>query len=126
MEVIPNEIKVINNGERKIVVYFRSDINTKRTDDGKIIYDYSVQTTGDGTMDNQPNSIPFKVAIFQNSNYPNPDESAKKYFQEKVKYYEEILGVEAQPDLVTKVSNNIKNLKDKFISSVTSTKKHDL
>lgn len=116
----PNDTKVINNGTKKVVVYFQSDMNRNGQ------YDYSVTISGDGSNDPFPGAAPFKIENFPCSNTTVTVESAKQYFDEKVKYYEEVLGVTAQPDLATKISDNIKNVKDKFISRITSSKKNDL
>lgn len=117
---IPNETKVINNGTKKVVVYFASSRNRNGQ------YDYSVKISGDGPNDPHPGAAPFKVKNFPCSNTSITVESAKKYFDDKVKHYEEVLGVCAEPDFFKKIGNNIKNLKDQFISTVSPTKKNDM
>jgi hypothetical protein len=98
----------IKGAEQKVSIHLSQDTGRDQTVSTK------VRIYGDGNMDDKPGARPFKQRIFRGH---EEVDTALAYFEERLSYYENKLGVKAQPDTMTKVVNNIKEIKNRFFKS---------
>lgn len=98
----------IKGSEQKVSVHLSQDTSRDQT------VSTTVRIYGDGNMDDKPGARPFKQRIFRGN---EEVDNALAYFEERLSYYENKLGVKAEPDALTKVVNNIKEIKNRFFKS---------
>lgn len=105
--------RVIKSQDRKISVELIPCFNRESN------YDYAIRIYGDGSMDEMPGAVPFKVTTFQGF---QARQDAKKFFQDTVKEYELLLGVNAQTTGLENIADNIKTLRDRLFKKNTKNK----
>lgn len=98
----------IKGAEQKVSIHLTQDTGRDHT------VCTTVRVYGDGNMDDKPGARPFKQRIFRGN---EEVQTALEHFDERLAYYENKLGVKAEPDALTKVVNNIKDIKNKFFKS---------